>query len=182
MAADLLRSASNAAKGYGCSQQKRRRRAGGDLAARLIPLVEHRRGRLSGLFLPGVTAVTVRTPLTMYPGQCIRKLKTELLLDLAGARRRDLAERYGLAAPSGPARRGFLGSLESVRNAGTGLGTERPSQVCCVSSPFEMNLSQTNDPQEGARLVRAFLRITDPGVRSAIVRMVETMGSASSES
>ena len=46
-----------------------------------------------------------------------------------------------------------------------------------ASSPFEMNLSQTNDPQEGARLVQA-----DPGVRSAIVRMVETMGSASSES
>ena len=47
-----------------------------------------------------------------------------------------------------------------------------------VSSPFEINLSQTNDPQEGARLVRAFLRITDPGVRSAIVHMVETMSSA----
>jgi hypothetical protein len=45
-----------------------------------------------------------------------------------------------------------------------------------------MNLSQTNDPQEGALLVRAFLRITDPGVRSAIVHMVETMDSASSES
>ena len=44
-----------------------------------------------------------------------------------------------------------------------------------VSSPFEMNFSQTNDPQEGALLVQAFLRITDPGVRSAIVRMVETM-------
>jgi hypothetical protein len=47
-----------------------------------------------------------------------------------------------------------------------------------VSSPFEMNPSKTNDPQEGARLIRAFLRITDPGVRSAIVRMVERMGSA----
>ena len=47
---------------------------------------------------------------------------------------------------------------------------------------LDMNLLQSHDPQEGARLVRAFLRITDPGVRSAIVQMVETMGSASSES
>jgi hypothetical protein len=42
----------------------------------------------------------------------------------------------------------------------------------------DVSLSQTNDPQEGARLVRAFLRITDPGTRSAIVRMVEKMGPA----
>ena len=47
-----------------------------------------------------------------------------------------------------------------------------------ASSALEMSLSQTHDPQEGARLVRAFLRITDPGVRSAIVHMVEKMGSA----
>src|SRR5580704_7252703 len=79
MATGLLRSASGAAKGYGCSQQPRRRRAGGDLAARLIPLVEQAEGGFRALFLPGVTAVTVRTPLTMYPIQCIGKLKTETL-------------------------------------------------------------------------------------------------------
>ena len=37
------------------------------------------------------------------------------------------------------------------------------------------DLSQTNDPRQGARLVRAFLRITDPRVRLAIVHMVEKM-------
>jgi hypothetical protein len=42
-----------------------------------------------------------------------------------------------------------------------------------ASSAIETGLSQINDPQEGARLVRAFLRITDPRVRLAIVRMVE---------
>jgi hypothetical protein len=41
--------------------------------------------------------------------------------------------------------------------------------------PHETGLSQTNDPQQGARLVRAFLRITDPRVRSAVVQMVENM-------
>jgi hypothetical protein len=46
-----------------------------------------------------------------------------------------------------------------------------------AASGLEMSLSQTRDPQEGARLVRAFLRITDPAVRSAIVQMVEKMGS-----
>jgi hypothetical protein len=45
-------------------------------------------------------------------------------------------------------------------------------------SALEANLSRTPDPQEGARLVRAFLRITDPRVRLAIVQMVEKMGSA----
>jgi hypothetical protein len=42
---------------------------------------------------------------------------------------------------------------------------------------LEMGLSQTYDPQEGARLIRAFLRIADPGVRSVIVHMVERMAS-----
>jgi hypothetical protein len=47
-----------------------------------------------------------------------------------------------------------------------------------ASSALQMSLSHTHDPQEGARLVRAFLRIADPAVRSAIVQMVEKMGSA----
>ena len=44
-------------------------------------------------------------------------------------------------------------------------------------SALETGLSQ-NDPQLGARLVRAFLRIADPRVRLAIVDMVEKMESA----
>jgi hypothetical protein len=47
-----------------------------------------------------------------------------------------------------------------------------------VSSEIETGLSQINDPKQGARLVRAFLRITDPIVRLAIVQMVEKVGSA----
>jgi hypothetical protein len=43
---------------------------------------------------------------------------------------------------------------------------------------IELSLAQNNDPQEGARLVRAFLRIADPETRAAILRMIETMGSA----
>jgi hypothetical protein len=50
-----------------------------------------------------------------------------------------------------------------------------------AASGLEMSLSQTHDPQEGARLVRAFLRIADPGVRSAIVQMVEKMGSPAAD-
>ena len=50
-----------------------------------------------------------------------------------------------------------------------------------ASFTLEMSLSQHHDPQEGARLVRAFLRIADPGIRSAIVQMVEKMGSASAD-
>ncbi len=47
-----------------------------------------------------------------------------------------------------------------------------------ASSEIETGLSQVNDPKQGARLVRAFLRITDPRVRLAIVQMVENVGSA----
>jgi len=48
-------------------------------------------------------------------------------------------------------------------------------------SALEPSLPQTCDPQEGARLIRAFLRVADPGVRSAIVEMVEKMGAASAD-
>ena len=51
-----------------------------------------------------------------------------------------------------------------------------------VSSAIETGLSQINDPQKGARLVRAFLRITDPTLRLAIIQMVEKVGSAPAES
>ena len=56
---------------------------------------------------------------------------------------------------------------------------EADGNFAAPSAP-RMGLSPTRDPQEGARLVRAFLRIGDPGVRLAIVRMVEKMGSAGS--
>jgi hypothetical protein len=45
-------------------------------------------------------------------------------------------------------------------------------------SEIETGLSQINDPAQGARLVRAFLRITDPMLRLAIVRLVENVGAA----
>lgn len=48
-----------------------------------------------------------------------------------------------------------------------------------ASSAIETGLSQTHDPKQGARLVRAFLGITDPRIRLAIVQMVEKLGSAS---
>jgi hypothetical protein len=47
-----------------------------------------------------------------------------------------------------------------------------------ASSEIETGLSPLNDPKQGARLVHAFLRITDPTVRLAIVQMVEKVGSA----
>jgi hypothetical protein len=42
----------------------------------------------------------------------------------------------------------------------------------------ETGLSEIDDPTQGARLVRAFLRISDPTVRLEIVEMVENVGSA----
>ena len=52
------------------------------------------------------------------------------------------------------------------------------SRNFAASSALEVSCSQTNDPQQGARLVRAFLRITDLRVRLAIIQMVEKVGSA----
>ena len=57
-------------------------------------------------------------------------------------------------------------------------GGPKASGTFAESSEIETGLSQTNDPQQGARLVRAFLQITDPRVRLAIVQMVEKVGSA----
>jgi hypothetical protein len=45
-------------------------------------------------------------------------------------------------------------------------------------SAIEAGCLEANDPLQGARLVRAFLRIADPRVRLAIVDMVEKMQSA----
>jgi hypothetical protein len=59
---------------------------------------------------------------------------------------------------------------------------QKANRKFTASSAPQTNLSQTHDPREGARLVRAFLRITDPGVRLAIVHMVEKMGSPTMES
>lgn len=49
------------------------------------------------------------------------------------------------------------------------------------ASPTIDALSPINDPKQGARLIRAFLRIADPRVRLAIVQMVEKVGSASAD-
>ena len=51
-----------------------------------------------------------------------------------------------------------------------------------ASSAIETDLSQIHDPKLGARLVQAFLRITNLAVRLAIVQMVEKVGSAPAES
>jgi hypothetical protein len=57
-------------------------------------------------------------------------------------------------------------------------GGRKASRKFAASSEIETGLAQINDPKQGARLVRAFLRITDPTVRLAIVQMVEKVGSA----
>jgi hypothetical protein len=49
-----------------------------------------------------------------------------------------------------------------------------------ASSAIETGLPQI-DPKQGAQLIRAFLRITDPMLRLAIVQMVEKVGSASAD-
>ena len=54
----------------------------------------------------------------------------------------------------------------------------KASRKFATSSALEMGRLHTDDPQQGARLVRAFLRITDPRVRLAITQMVEKVGSA----
>ena len=45
-----------------------------------------------------------------------------------------------------------------------------------ASSAIETGLSQVNDPKQGARLVRAFLRIANPAVRLAIVQRSRRLG------
>src|ERR1700730_14963265 len=52
------------------------------------------------------------------------------------------------------------------------------SRHFAASYALEVSRSQTKEPQQGGRLVRAFLRITDSRVRLAIVQMVEKVGSA----
>ena len=46
-----------------------------------------------------------------------------------------------------------------------------------TSAALDTSIAQTNDPEEGARLVRAFLKVADPSVRLAIVHMIEQMAS-----
>src|ERR1700720_3453769 len=86
-----------------------------------------------------------------------------------GTRTTGLAERCGADAPM------VLAPWRVSTMLKQNAGRIAPSQVCRELSPHETGLSQTNDPQQGARLVRAFLRITDPRVRSAVVQMVENM-------
>ncbi len=42
-----------------------------------------------------------------------------------------------------------------------------------ASTAIKSGLPSAHDPVEGTRLIRAFLRITDPQVRLAIIHMVE---------
>jgi len=46
-----------------------------------------------------------------------------------------------------------------------------------ASSAIEPDLSQVDDPRQGARLIRAFLGISDARIRHAVVQMVEELGS-----
>ncbi len=57
------------------------------------------------------------------------------------------------------------------------MRAEKPSGSS-ASFAIETDLSQVNDPKQGARLVRAFLGIADPRIRLAIVQMVERLGSS----
>jgi hypothetical protein len=52
---------------------------------------------------------------------------------------------------------------------------------CTFAGSSAIDLPQINDPKQGARLVRAFLRIADPMTRLAIVQMVENVGCAPAE-
>ena len=92
----------------------------------------------------------------------------------------DLAERYkGLASASRSRAHLtiFSGPVEVCAMLEQDSGREAPSTFA-ASCEIETGLSQTNDPREGARLIRAFFRITDPTVRMEIVEMVENIGSA----
>jgi len=57
---------------------------------------------------------------------------------------------------------------------------QKAHRTFAASSEIETGLSRINDPKEGARLIRAFLRIADPAIRLAIIHMVEKVGSAAS--
>ena len=57
-------------------------------------------------------------------------------------------------------------------------GGRKADHKFAASSALEMGRLHTDDPQQGARLVRAFLRITDSRVRLAIIQIVEKVGSA----
>jgi HEAT repeat protein len=59
------------------------------------------------------------------------------------------------------------------RNAG-----RKAHRPFAASSAIETGLSQIGDPKQGAQLIRAFLRSSDPMLRLAIVQMVEKLGSA----
>jgi hypothetical protein len=89
-----------------------------------------------------------------------------------------LADRYGagqrIASQSTPNDfRSLRGCAMLERDAG-----RKAHRTFAAFSEIETGLSQINDPKQGARLVRAFLQITDPMLRLAIVQMVENVGSA----
>jgi hypothetical protein len=91
-----------------------------------------------------------------------------LLRDLAHSNNGILAESHGLA--SAPCATTGVSAMK--QDAGQ-------KAHCKFGAPsvLETGHPRANDPQQGARLVRAFLRITDPRVRLAIVHMIEKMES-----
>lgn len=89
----------------------------------------------------------------------------------------DLAERYG----AGTSRAGAHLTIFGVPGGCAMLEQDagrKAHRTFAASSEIETGLSQIHDPKQGARLVRAFLRITDPMVRLEIVHMVEKVGTA----
>jgi hypothetical protein len=50
-----------------------------------------------------------------------------------------------------------------------------------AASALGARFQEPHDPQQGARLVRAFLKIADPKMRLAVIDMVERMGSQPAE-
>jgi hypothetical protein len=110
-------------------------------------------------------------------------------------RKKDRDVRYEILRHSGDA-----GTSLSVTGAGQRIARQStpndfggPWRMCAMleqdagrkasrkfagSSAIETGLSQINDPKEGARLIQAFLRITDPAIRLAMIHMVEKVGSA----
>ncbi len=44
-----------------------------------------------------------------------------------------------------------------------------------VAAPYQAAQRLSVDPEEGARLIRAFLRVEDPTVRAAVITFVEAL-------
>ena len=65
-----------------------------------------------------------------------------------------------------------------VRNGWNGTRAGKPTARLLRLQRSKRVFHRSMTSKQGARLVRAFLRITDPTVRLAIVQMIENVGSA----